>query len=73
MKNQLASLNIDEEQKLRRMDMLDYQIAEIEAANIKIGEWDELREKQTLFRNIEKLSRLCGRSTLFNDVSFKNA
>lgn len=56
LKNQLASLNIDEEQKLRRMDMLDYQIAEIEAANVKIGEWDELREKQTLFRNIEKLS-----------------
>lgn len=56
LKNQLDSLNIDEEQKLRRMDMLDYQIAEIEAANVKIGEWDELREKQTLFRNIEKLS-----------------
>lgn len=56
LKNQLASLNINEEQKLRRMDMLDYQIAEIEAANVKIGEWDELREKQTLFRNIEKLS-----------------
>ncbi len=56
LKNQLASLNIDEEQKLRRMDMLDYQIAEIEAANVKIGEWDELREKQILFRNIEKLS-----------------
>lgn len=56
LKNQLASLNIDEEQKLRRMDMLDYQIVEIEAANVKIGEWDELREKQTLFRNIEKLS-----------------
>lgn len=56
LKNQLASLNIDEEQKLRRMDMLDYQIAEIEAANVKIGEWDELREKQTLYRNIEKLS-----------------
>ena len=56
LKNQLDSLNIDEEQKLRRMDMLDYQIAEIEAANVKIGEWDELREKQTLYRNIEKLS-----------------
>ena len=56
LKNQLASLNIDEEQKLRRMDMLDYQISEIEAANVKIGEWDELREKQTLYRNIEKLS-----------------
>lgn len=56
LKNQLASLNIDEEQKLRRMDMLDYQIAEIEAANVKIGEWDGLREKQTLYRNIEKLS-----------------
>lgn len=56
LKNQLDSLNIDEEKKLRRMDMLDYQIAEIEAANVKIGEWDELREKQTMFRNVEKLS-----------------
>ena len=60
LKNQLDSLNVDEDRKLRRMDMLDYQISEIEAANIKVGEWDELREKQTLFRNTEKLSTVLG-------------
>jgi len=67
LKNQLDSLNIDEEQKLRRMDMLDYQISEIEAANIKIGEWDDLKEKQTLFRNTEKLSTVLGTAYAYLD------
>lgn len=67
LKNQLDSLNIDEEQKLRRMDMLDYQISEIEAARVSVGEWDELKEKQTLFRNTEKLSTVLGTAYAYLD------
>ncbi len=67
LKNQLDSLNIDEEQKLRRMDMLDYQISEIEAAKVRVGEWDELKEKQTLFRNTEKLSTVLGTAYAYLD------
>ena len=67
LKNQLDSLNIDEEQKLRRMDMLDYQISEIEAAKVSVGEWDELKEKQTLFRNTEKLSTVLGTAYAYLD------
>lgn len=69
LKNQLDSLNIDEEQKLRRMDMLDYQISEIEAAKVSVGEWDELKEKQTLFRNTEKLSTVLGTAYAYLDGS----
>ncbi len=54
---QLKSLNIDEEQKLRRIDILDYQIEEISCAKIEVGEWDELRQQQLLFRNTEKLTQ----------------
>lgn len=67
LKNQLDSLNIDEEQKLRRMDMLNYQISEIEAARVRVGEWDELKEKQTLFRNTEKLSTVLGTAYAYLD------
>lgn len=55
---QLKSLNIDEEQKLRRIDILDYQIEEISSAKIEIGEWDELKQQQMLFRNTEKLTQV---------------
>ncbi|MBE6827919.1 MAG: DNA repair protein RecN [Ruminococcaceae bacterium] len=56
VKNRLAKLNFDEEQKNRRLDMLNFQINEIESAGIREGEYDELKEKQSFYRNSEKLS-----------------
>ena len=53
---QLEKLNFDEEQKMRRLDILNYQINEIEQANLTVGEYDELKDKQAFFRNAEKLS-----------------
>lgn len=54
--NKLKKLDYDEEQKARRLDMLTYQINEIESADIRVGEYDELKERQSFFRNAEKLS-----------------
>lgn len=56
VKSRLNKLNIDEEQKNRRLDILNFQINEIENAGITVGEYDELKEKQSFFRNAEKLS-----------------
>lgn len=54
-KSELAKLNVDESEKARRYEMLSFQINEIEKANIIVGEWDELRSRQELFKNAEKL------------------
>lgn len=56
--NKLKSLNVDEEAKMRKLDMLNYQIEEIEKAKIKPGEWEDLKNKQQLFRNAEKIADL---------------
>ncbi len=45
----------DEVQRLRRLDILSYQINEIENAEIQEGEEDELLEKRKRIRNIERI------------------
>ncbi|MBQ5995071.1 MAG: DNA repair protein RecN [Clostridia bacterium] len=56
VRSRLQKLNTDEEMKLRRLDILNYQINEIEKADITEGEYDSLKQKQAFFRNAEKLA-----------------
>lgn len=53
--NRLESLRMDEDEKRRRLDFLKYQLDEIEAADIKIGEKDSLTAKKKLIKNREKI------------------
>ncbi len=53
---ELQSADIDESEKARRMDLLRYQIDEIEAAALKVGEDEELQERRALYRNAEKVA-----------------
>ena len=54
IRKELASLETDEDEKLRRTELLKYQIKEIEEADIKIGEIELLKEKQKLAESAEK-------------------
>lgn len=45
----------DEQSRLIRLDVLGYQINEIEKADLKEGEEDELLEKKKLFQNAQKI------------------
>ena len=45
----------DEDERVRRLDILSYQISEIEKADIKDGEEDELLEKRKRIRNMERI------------------
>ena len=54
-KNELKSLNTDANEKNRRLDILNYQIEEIQKADIRPGEKDELTEKLGFLRNAEKV------------------
>ncbi|MEG0750825.1 MAG: DNA repair protein RecN [Oscillospiraceae bacterium] len=54
-KRELDSVNMDDDQKARRTDLLKYQIDEIEKAQLEIGEDDELISRRSLIRNSEKI------------------
>ena len=47
----------DEKEKQRKIDLLNYQINEIDMANLKIGEEEELEEKRKLIMNVEKIEQ----------------
>ncbi len=56
LRREIDKLSMDEGEKLRRMENLRYQIAEIEKAELKIGEDTALEERRRLLQNSEKLS-----------------
>ena len=51
----IASLQMDEAEKARKIDSLQYQIKELEQARLKAGEEEELSSRRNLLRNGEKL------------------
>jgi len=53
----LRGIQMDEEEKARRLEMLNYQIGELERANLRAGEEDELAERRDLLQNAERLTR----------------
>ena len=54
--NKLKENYGDEKEKQREIDLLQYQINEIEEANLKINEEEELEEKRKFMQNFEKIS-----------------
>jgi len=54
VRRQMAALQMDEAEKARRMDTLQYQIAELERAKLKEGEEEVLESRRNLLRNGEK-------------------
>ena len=46
----------DEKEKQRKLDLLKYQINEIEEANLKLDEDEELEEKRKIMQNSEKIN-----------------
>lgn len=55
-KENFDSCIMDETQKARRMDLLKYQIDELEQANLRAGEEEDLNRRRTLYRNSEKIA-----------------
>ena len=49
-------MSMDEGEKLRRMEMLRHQVAEIEKAELKAGEDEELEARRKLLQNSEKIA-----------------
>lgn len=72
---ELQQVDIDETEKARRMDLLRYQIEEIEAANLTVGEEEEISARRSMYRNAEKIaSRLAeAKSLLFGNDGTEGA
>ena len=56
LRREIDRMTMDEGEKLRRMETLKYQIAEIEKADLEPGEDDALEERRKILQNAEKLS-----------------
>lgn len=55
LRKEIFALQMDEAERERRIDNLNYQIAELERANLKAGEEETLLARRDLLRNAEKL------------------
>ena len=56
LRREIDRMSMDESEKLRRMETLKYQIAEIEKANLRPGEDEELEDRRKLLQNAEKIA-----------------
>lgn len=62
IRKELASVQTDEDEKRRRVDLLKYSINELESAGIKPGEYDKLRRKLEIARNYQKTAEALARA-----------
>lgn len=72
LRRRISSLVTDDEEKNRRIELLSFQINEIENAQLTVGEMEELRSARTFYRNIEKIIYAVNEAYLFingNDES----
>ena len=56
LRSEIEKMSMDEGEKLRRMEMLRYQISEIEKAQLQPGEDEQLEERRKILQNAEKLA-----------------
>ena len=56
LRKELSSLETDEGEKLRKSELLKYEINEICSANISVGEIENLKAKLKIIENYEKIS-----------------
>lgn len=51
----MKALTLDADERDRQIELLDYQIKELTDAEIKVGEWDELKKRKNLILNSQNL------------------
>lgn len=75
VRRKLKALTTDEEDKDRNLEILNYQIKELEDAGITVGEKDELLKRKAIIENSESLLRVLNNSlsALSGDDEFSGA
>ncbi len=54
-KRELSALSIDEDEKIRKMDLLKYEIDELEKANLSVDEEDDLKRRRDIITGAREL------------------
>lgn len=72
IQSEIVTHATDEAEKLRRIDLLTYQIEELEQANLRENEKEELMERKTTMMHAEKIAAAitAAKSALDGDESF---
>lgn len=55
IRRQLKSLTSDADERDKQSEILDYQIKELRDADIKVGEWEELKHKKSVILNSQAI------------------
>lgn len=63
IRRELKKLDMDEDAKERRADLLRYQIKELEDADLKVGEEEALKKRRDLFRSSERITATLRRAS----------
>ncbi len=53
--SQIKAIDTSEQEKARKIDILTYQIKELEAADISIGEFEELTQRHSFLKNAQNI------------------
>jgi DNA repair protein RecN (Recombination protein N) len=56
---ELDALQLDAREKAARIDLLQFQLKELESANVRVGEDEDLETSRRVLGNAERLQRLC--------------
>ena len=56
LKSELDKAQFDEAERNRKVDLLQYQVNELEQADMYVGEFEELKEQRNLIENKEKIA-----------------
>ena len=67
IEKQLNSLNVDKNKRLQEIDLLSYQVNEIENADLQIGEEEELNNERFVLQNSEKLTEMLTEAQIYAD------
>lgn len=57
VRRRLKELTADADDRDKQIELLDYQINELSQAEIKVGEWDELKQRKELILNSQSITQ----------------
>lgn len=57
VRRRLKELTADADDRDKQIELLDYQINELSQADIKVGEWDELKQRKELILNSQSITQ----------------
>lgn len=57
VRRRLKELTADADDRDKQIELLDYQINELSQADIKLGEWDELKQRKELILNSQSITQ----------------